>query len=312
MAGSALLALLAMAPGPGRLVGHVYDQTGTPVAGALITATGAGARRMAYASAEGAFSFEALPEGIFAVDATAKKLRPARQPGVRVSRIEAAEVDLILEVEQGVEEVRPDVGCRGLFLRTDKVFLQLIGEVAAPVAREPTGRLVINEEGQRDVLLDVAGDTLSGEMRRARIEVEVRPVEISGHIAGEPVWIFMHGREAEGHIGGHDVSFFLHETPTGYLLRGQAVGHTVRLELSHGELSWLPSCEQPLVLLPRELPREAVYQGACASGRRVRLTVPDALALWRPLPRLILLALLLTERDDGSAAPRLFPPKEGR
>jgi hypothetical protein len=283
-----------------------------PVAAALVSATGAGARRLAYTNREGRFSFEGLPEGAFVVEATAKKLKPARQTGVRVSRFKEAEVEMILEVERSDLEEVVVPGCGGMLIPTDRVYTQLVGPVSVPVSREPVGRLVINEEGERDVLLDVAGDTLSGEMRGARIDIEVRPVEISGHLAGEPVWIFLHNDEAEGHIGGHTIGFFLHQTPTGYLLRGQAVGHTVRLELSHGVLTWLPSCEGPLVRLPRELPREAVYQGACSSGRRIRVTVPDALALWRPLPRLILLALLLSERDDGSAAPRLFPPKEGR
>ena len=83
----------------------------------------------------------------------------------------------------------------------------------------------------------------------------------------------------------------------------------MRIEESHGELSWLPSCERPLVRLPRGPAAEAVYQGTCASGRRVRLTVPDDFAALPPLPRLILLALLLTERDEAQAgqARELFP-----
>jgi hypothetical protein len=105
------------------------------------------------------------------------------------------------------------------------------------------------------------------------------------------------------------VAFSLHGTPTGYLLRGQAVGHTVRLEESHGLLSWLPSCEQPLVRLPRAGDAASVYQGTCASGRRMRVTVPDQFHELPPLPRMIVLSLLLTEREGHSTAPRLFPEK---
>jgi len=131
-------------------------------------------------------------------------------------------------------------------------------------------------------------------------------------MAGEPVWIWMHGQEAEGHIGGHAVGFWLHETPTGHLLRGQGVGHTIRLEESHGLFSWLPACEHPLVRLPRGALAETVYQGACASGRRMRLTLPDELGRMAPFPRLILLALLLTDREEPTASVRLFPAKVSR
>jgi hypothetical protein len=175
-----------------------------------------------------------------------------------------------------------------------------------------SGRLVINEEGERDVLMSASAEWLGGEVRGAAVGVSVGASEITGHMAGEPVWIWMHGQEAEGHIGGHPVGFWLHQTPTGHLLRGRGVGHTIRLEQSHGVLSWLPSCEGPLVRLPRGRLAETVYQGACASGRRMRLTLPDELARMAVFPRLILLALLLTEREEATAAIRLFPAKVSR
>jgi hypothetical protein len=204
----------------------------------------------------------------------------------------------------------------------DVVYNKLVGSVSGQIsgpggsvashARGPgPPHLTIEEEGEDRLLLWVLGDRLEGFVRHARVDVKVGSVELGGHLAGDPVWIWLHGHQAEGQIGGHPVSFVLYETPAGYLLRGQAVGHTVRLELADGTLSWLPSCEAPLVRLLRGRAPETVYQGTCASGQQMTVTVPAAFDRWLPLHRLILLALLLSDRADGSAAPRLFPPKTG-
>jgi hypothetical protein len=196
-----------------------------------------------------------------------------------------------------------------LAARTEKesIAVDFVEELPAAKATE---RLII-DEGDAPSRMTVAGGRIDGERRGAEVQVDVTPTAIEGHLAGEPVFIWLHGREAEGHIGGRDVGFTIVDTPTGHLLRGHAVGHTVRFEEAAGTLSWLPACERPLVRLPRA-GTASVYQGACASGRRVRLTMPDALDDLPPLPRLVLLALLLTEREDDSAAPRLFPERRGR
>jgi Ca-activated chloride channel family protein len=171
------------------------------------------------------------------------------------------------------------------------------------------GELVISRTGRPDLRLAVAGRRIDGRVAGLPFHVLVKTTELQGHLGGEPLWMAIRGREAEGHIGGHEVGFVLTETPRGFLLRGQAVGHTVRMEESHGELSWLPSCERPLLRLPRERPGETVYQGSCASGQRVRLVMPRSFELLPPLPRLVLLGLLLTEKPEILSIGRraLFP-----
>jgi hypothetical protein len=201
-------------------------------------------------------------------------------------------------------------------------FLQLVdrAETVAgggwPLGGDQAGRgqLVITQDGRRKASLQVQGQRLRGDVRGTSVQVAIKPVEIEGHMAGEPVWIWMHGREAEGHIGGHRVGFTVTETPTGHLLRGTGVGHTIRLEEAHGRLSWLPSCERPLLRIPTGRERAIVYQGACASGGRMRVILPDAFDVWPPLPRLILLSLLLTEQDPvlRARARGLFPAKDAR
>jgi secreted protein with Ig-like and vWFA domain len=187
----------------------------------------------------------------------------------------------------------------------------LAGTAMQGVGRSP-GALTIEEEGRWDAIVKVANGRVDGKVRGAPVSVSVERSSIAGHMAGEPVRIWMRGREAEGEIGGHDVGFTLIETPTGHLLRGKAVGHTVRLEESYGVLTWLPSCERPLVRLPRGTAAEQTYQGTCESGHRMRVTLPDQFGALEPLPRLVLLSLLLTDREEPTGAPRLFPAKAGR
>jgi hypothetical protein len=237
----------------------------------------------------------------------AKKLKAVTQRVV-VPLTQPAEVNVVMEVDRPFEEEPVDTRCR-IWAMSTPAPVNVDDEFVESIPLWPGGRLVIHEEGQPDILLGASRDQLTGEVRGAKVKVTVKRAEIVGHMAGEPVWIWMHGREAEGNIGGHQVGFWLHQTPTGHLLRGKAVGHTLRLEESHGVLSWLPACERPLLRLPRGPLAETVYQGTCASGRRIRLTLPDALDEMAPLPRLILLALLLTERDETTAAARLFPVK---
>jgi hypothetical protein len=177
----------------------------------------------------------------------------------------------------------------------------------------PAAPLVIALDGRAPVTLMLAGRRLEGHVRGARVDVQVGRAELTGSIAGEPVWIWMHGDEAEGHIGGHAVGFTLTHTEAGDLLQGTSVRHTVRLERWLGLLSWLPGCEEWLLPLPRDAEPRTVYQATCATGRRLRLSLPDALDELPPLPRLILLALLLTEPDPivATRLPGLFPEKEG-
>jgi len=178
------------------------------------------------------------------------------------------------------------------------------------------GHITISRDGRRDVSLAVApgpsGLRIEGVVRGVAVAVEVHGVEIRGRIGVDPVFMWMHGDEADGRIGGREVGFVLVDTPGGHLLRGTAVGHTVRLERSFGRLSWLPECERALLPLPRGPAAATTYQGTCASGQRMRVSVPDAFDELPPLPRSILLALLLTERPevDSAGATRLFPATE--
>lgn len=174
---------------------------------------------------------------------------------------------------------------------------------------DSAGEIRISRQGRREVTLRVAGRRLDGTVGGMPFHVVVKPAEVQGHLGGEPLWMWLRGREADGHIGGRGVGFVLHETPRGHLLRGQSVGHTVRIEEAHGELSWLPSCNRPLLRLPRTALPETTYQGTCASGQRVRVTLPDAFTALPALPRLALLGLLLSEEEEvlSSRTPRLFP-----
>ena len=69
----------ALAPGAensGRIVGHVLDPTGAPLAGVRVALAGAPERRAA-TSADGAFVLEALPDGEYALEATLAGFAPS-------------------------------------------------------------------------------------------------------------------------------------------------------------------------------------------------------------------------------------------
>jgi hypothetical protein len=109
-----LLALLggvraAQAQNIGTLVGHVYDQSGTPLRGVKVTIssdTQIGGARSAETDDEGAFRFPGLFPGKFRVTATAPKLRTTVQENVRVIQNQTAEVEIVMEVEAATEEVK--------------------------------------------------------------------------------------------------------------------------------------------------------------------------------------------------------------
>jgi Domain of unknown function (DUF4139)/N-terminal domain of unknown function (DUF4140) len=101
----------AMAPapafGPGQLGGYVFDQTGTPIKGVKLVASGAaGGTLVKYSNEEGFFRFTGLAAGTYDVSAQAPRLRTVTQRGVVVGAGRGAEVNLVMEVEGTVEEVR--------------------------------------------------------------------------------------------------------------------------------------------------------------------------------------------------------------
>jgi hypothetical protein len=290
-----LIVCLLAAPTKGRLVGYVLDVAGMPMPGARVIATAPGARHGTYSSEDGRFELRMRP-GRYRVEIAAVNWLTAHQPEVRVPAGGEVELNAVLQPERIPEE---------------RIVLDCPSPWGPPPPSRPLvllplwpeGRVLIQEDGQRDQLLRASAHRLEGSVRGAPVDVEVQGPELSGRLAGEPVWIWLREREAWGHIGGHEVRFWLHRTPTGHLLRGEGVGHTLRFEESGGTLHWLPSCERPLERQAAGPGWETVYEGVCASGRRMRLTVTDELAKMPPFPRLILLALLLTEREEG----RLFP-----
>jgi hypothetical protein len=93
----------------GSIVGAVYDQSGTPMSGVKITArseTQIGGVRSVYTNAEGTFRFPALQPGTFEVRAEAPKLKPVIIKDVGVGISAAAEVNVVMEVETALEEVK--------------------------------------------------------------------------------------------------------------------------------------------------------------------------------------------------------------
>jgi hypothetical protein len=109
--GVAATSSLALAQGGqnGSIVGAVYDQSGMPMSGVKITArseTQIGGSRSVYTSTEGTFRFPALQPGTFEVRAEAPKLKAVIMKDVTVGISAAAEVNVVMEVETALEEVK--------------------------------------------------------------------------------------------------------------------------------------------------------------------------------------------------------------
>jgi hypothetical protein len=111
----ALVAALLVAPGAafaqtvGTLVGHVYDQSGTPLKGVkvvLTSPTQIGGAKTTNTDAEGTFRFPALTPGFFTITVSAPKLKTLVQQNVKVLAVTTTEVDLVMEVESAEEQVR--------------------------------------------------------------------------------------------------------------------------------------------------------------------------------------------------------------
>jgi hypothetical protein len=93
----------------GTLLGTVIDQTGNPIKGVKISArsdTQIGGAKVTYTNSEGGFRLVGLLPGIFEVTATAPKLKSVIQKEVRISVTSEASIDMMMEVETGVEEVK--------------------------------------------------------------------------------------------------------------------------------------------------------------------------------------------------------------
>jgi hypothetical protein len=105
----ALSALPARAQNVGSITGHVYDATGVPLQGVKVTATSdtqIGGPRNVYTDEEGFFRLVGLNPGRFTLRTDAPKLKTVVQENVRVTLGGTTDVDLILEVETEIEEVK--------------------------------------------------------------------------------------------------------------------------------------------------------------------------------------------------------------
>lgn len=172
---------------------------------------------------------------------------------------------------------------------------------ASPPALPRPGRLLVSWPSRRGASLDVVdlygqGDALArvvGTVNRTPLSIEIRKGLMVGKIGDEVVNMWLMGKEqAGGSIAGHEVHFTVSPTQNGYLLRGNLPGHTARLEMHKGILRWYPGCENALAATS-----PGVYQGTCSEGKNASVVLPPAFRKLPPLPRLVLLAIVLTERD---------------
>ncbi len=93
----------------GSIAGYVFDQTGAPIKGVKVSAkspTQIGGVKVAYTNDEGYVRIVGLLPGRFEIAATAPKLRTVVQKDLEVGVIAAAEINLVMEVETQVEEVK--------------------------------------------------------------------------------------------------------------------------------------------------------------------------------------------------------------
>ncbi len=93
----------------GSIEGSVFDQTGAPIKGVKITVTSPtqiGGAKSTYTNDEGYFRLIGLLPGTFDVIAMAPKLRTVNQKNVKVGVDAPASVDVVMEVETQVEEVK--------------------------------------------------------------------------------------------------------------------------------------------------------------------------------------------------------------
>jgi hypothetical protein len=146
----------------GSIIGYVFDQTGSPLAGVKIVAsspTQIGGERRAYTNEEGMFRLRQLFPGTFQVTAAAPKLQTVIQKDIRVGISAAAEVNIVMEVQSGIEEVRvveraPTVSTTTTnvkevydldfvesmpFNSRDQVFNQMVGQIGGAVGTRVRG-----------------------------------------------------------------------------------------------------------------------------------------------------------------------------
>jgi hypothetical protein len=93
----------------GSITGTVTDQTGFPLRGVRVSArsdTQIGGAKSAYTNGEGFYRIAGLQPGLFEVTTSAPNLKSVVQKQIRVGLNAAAQVDVLMEAEGGVEEVK--------------------------------------------------------------------------------------------------------------------------------------------------------------------------------------------------------------
>lgn len=93
----------------GSISGYVTDQNGMPLKGVRVNATSPtqiGGAKIGYTNDDGFFRLPGLDPGVFEVRASAPKLKTVLQRGIAVGINAPAEVNVVMEVETAVEEVR--------------------------------------------------------------------------------------------------------------------------------------------------------------------------------------------------------------
>jgi hypothetical protein len=106
-----LLPAKALAQGGiyGSILGYVFDQTGSPIKGVKVTCTSPtqiGGSKTTYTNEEGYFHFSQLQPGVFEVRTSAPKLQTHVEKDLKVGISSPVELNIVLEVETVVEEVK--------------------------------------------------------------------------------------------------------------------------------------------------------------------------------------------------------------
>ena len=173
----------------------------------------------------------------------------------------------------------------------------------APQPKPASSLLRITRQG-RTIELRATADAIEGHMRGAAVSLRVEGARLVGKIGDYPIDLFLRNDQGRGSIGNEATGFGLAHTDEGAIVRGWVPEHSVRVELNRAGLSLYPGCER---LLERQ--GAGVYQGACAGGDSMKLTLPAAFEAMPLFPRLVALGLLLTERDPifRLQKPGMFP-----
>jgi hypothetical protein len=178
---------------------------------------------------------------------------------------------------------------------------------ATPPVVDPD-RLIISRSGRAEVALVATAGRLRGEVRGRSLDLAFKDRSVSGRIGGDELQILGAGSErAVGHVGGKAIDFSFNPTDHGWRVDASLPNLNGRVRLDEGGLYFFPGCGEELQAVAG---KPGNYQGICADGTSVRITLPRAFAQAAPAARLILLGMLLPEPDAGdpSKTPGLFPP----